>query len=97
MKLIFYRDIKSGNLFKFQRLPENLSEDELNDAIFNANLNPNKTATIEVIEIDEYGEFLFLNGEEKQLYSAERVQEALNALDDAIDCIRCLRTVQTND
>lgn len=94
MKLIFYRDLESGKLFQFQRLPESMTENEVDVAIFNANNDPNTKSRIEKVEIDEYGEFLLKNGEEKQLYSAECVQEALDALDDAIDCIRCLRTVK---
>ncbi len=93
MKLIFYRDITTGKLLKFQRLPENMTENEVENAIHILNNNLT-TYTTELIELDEYGEFLLKKAEEKQVYSAECVQEALSALDNAIDCIRCLRTVE---
>lgn len=93
MKLIFYRNITTGKLYYFQRLPGNMTENEVENAVHNLNNNPT-LYTVEMIEIDEYGEFLLKKAEEKQNYSAECVQEALNALDNAIDCIRCLRTVE---
>ena len=93
MKLIFYRDITTGKLLKFQRVPESLTENDVETAIHNLNNNPT-TYTAELIEIDEYGEFLLQKAEEKQNYSADCVQEALDALYNAIDFIRCLRTVK---
>ncbi len=94
MKLIFYRDINSGKLFKFQRLPTTMTENDVKNAITALNNASDKKSIVEMIEIDEYGEFLFEKAEEKQIYSAECIQEALDALDNAIECIRCLRTVE---
>lgn len=93
MKLIFFRNIKTGELFRVQRPPENMTENEVAYVVHDINSNP-KTCTVDLIEIDEYGEFLLKKAEEKQNYSAECVQEALDALDNAIDYVRCLRTVK---
>lgn len=94
MKLIFYRDKNTGNLFSVQRLPKTMTEKEVENRIYAMNNDPNQKLTVEMVETDEYGEFLFKKAEERQIYSAECVQEALNALDNAAEYIRCLRTVE---
>ncbi len=68
-----------------------MTEKEVENAIHAMNNAPDKKSRVELIEIDEYGEFLLKKSEEKQLFSSECIQEALNALDNAMDCIRCLK------
>ncbi|MBQ8228588.1 MAG: hypothetical protein IJZ88_06195 [Clostridia bacterium] len=45
MKLIFFRNIKTGELFRVQRPPENMTENEVETAIHNLNNNPTTYTT----------------------------------------------------
>lgn len=96
MKLIFYRNKKSGeltNVFKALKW----SDEELNKRVAEFNANENNFVTAEVIDADEHMEFVFNKSEEKRLFSKTAIQEALDALDTARACIDCLEVVETKE
>lgn len=92
MKLIFYRDKNSGKLFNYHKPSEKMTESEVKKAIYRMNSNPKEKLTVELVEINEYGEFLFEKAEAKRCFSSECIQEAIDALDNAKDLINCLIT-----
>lgn len=93
MKLIFYRNKRSGELTSVFRALE-WSDKELNKRVAEFNANEKNFVTAEVIEADQHMEFVFNKSEEKRLFSKKAIQEALDALDTARACIDCLETVE---
>lgn len=96
MKLIFYRNKKSGELTSVFRALE-WSDEELNKRVDEFNENEKNFVTAEVIEADEHMEFVFNKSEEKRLFSQKAIQEALDALDTARACIDCLEVADTKE
>lgn len=96
MKLIFYRNKSSGKLTSvFKALK--WSDEELNKRIAAFNANENSLVTAEVVDADEYMEFVFNNAEEKRSFPQRAIQEALDALDTARACIDCLEVIKTKE
>ncbi len=96
MKLIFYRNKKSGELTTvFKALK--WSDEELNTRVAEFNANEKNFVTAEVIDANEHMEFVFNKSEEKRLFSKTAIQEALDALDTARACIDCLEAVETKE
>lgn len=91
MKLVFYRDKNSGKLFNYHKLPEKMTESKVKEAICQINSNPKEKSTVELIELNEHSEFLLKKAEEKRCFFSKCIQEAIDALDNAKDCINCLR------
>ncbi|MBQ3045160.1 MAG: hypothetical protein IJD49_04335 [Clostridia bacterium] len=96
MKLIFYRNKKSGELTTVFKALE-WSDEELNKRVTEFNANENNFVTAEVIEADEHMEFVFNKSEEKRMFSKRAIQEALDALDTARNCIDCLEVAETKE
>jgi len=96
MKLIFYRNKKSGELTSVFRALK-WSDEELNKRVTEFNADEKAFVTAEVIEADEHMEFVFNKSEEKRLFSQKAIQEALDALDTARACIDCLEVADTKE
>ena len=96
MKIIFYRDKKSQKIYRHHIEP-NLEELEIEKAIAEYNANETNTSVVIAVEADEFMEYLFNKAEEKRLFSKKMLEEAIEYLDFAKDCILGLETKEVTE
>ncbi len=89
MKIVFYKDKKTDKIIGYHIAPE-LEEEELQQAVREHNANEKHTSIAVVIDADEYLQFLFEKAEAKRLFPQKAIDEALEALSEATNCILCL-------
>ena len=95
IKIIFYRDKKSQEIYRHHIEP-NHEGFELEKAMAEYNANETNTSVVIAVEADEFMEYLFTKAEEKRLFPKKMIEEAIEYLDFAKDCILGLETKEVD-
>lgn len=96
MKIIFYRDKKSQKIYRHQAEPQREGFD-LEKAMAEYNATETNTSVVIAVEADEFMEYLFNKAEEKRMFPKKMVEEAIEYLDFAKDCILGLETKEVTE
>ena len=89
MKLIYYRD-KAGKILRYHLPPEKMTQEQLEASM--AEFNEKGDAKVYLHEIEEGSleMHLYEQAQYRKRFPKEVVQQALDALEEARDAIRCL-------
>lgn len=93
MKYAVYNRVPTGEITHYNKLPEEWSEELVQQNLreFNASHQDTCNATIIEVEDGSFIDFLIKKVEDTQQYNKDLVREALDAVERAESCINALR------
>lgn len=93
MKYAVYNRVPTGEITHYNKLPEEWSEELVQQNLreFNASHKDTCNATIIEVEDGSFIDFLIKKVEDTQQYNKDLVREALDAVERAESCINALR------
>lgn len=93
MKIAIYHRVPTGEITNYTKLPEQWSEDVVQQKLKEFNASKADTCNATLIEVEDGSliDFLIKEVEKKQEYKADLIREALDAVERAESCINALR------
>lgn len=93
MKLAIYHRVPTGGITNYTKLPEQWSEETVQQKLkeFNASYADTCNATLIEVEDGSFIDFLIKEVEKKHDLKEDLLQEALDAVEHAESCINALR------
>lgn len=96
MIIIYYRD-ESGTIVNHHGPAESQTLEELQELVLEYNKKSEerktrrRTAFVEEVADDSLTAYLFARAAERRKWDNEAVQQAINAIEDALECVRGLK------